>query len=219
MSAYRLRLIYLDRYHLGDPLFLRGLAHRLGSAEAAGLGALLVHGSGDEAEQVLEAEGAEVVRRGGILADLDSEHAMLVERAVRQTNKRVVATLTEFGVAAVSVQGSDRGVVQIDESGGVRLGPTDWLFALARQRVVPVVSALTKRGDAVLQVDPAKVLVGLAERAAEQGSAEIRLLARERGRYDESEVARAAAAASVAAFLAPVNALDSIPETARLETA
>ena len=103
MSAFKLRLIYLDRYHLGDPLFLRALAHRLGRAEAAGLGALLVHGSGDEAEQVLEAEGAAVVRRDGVLAGLSPEHALLVERAVRQTNKRVVSTLTEFGVAAVSV--------------------------------------------------------------------------------------------------------------------
>lgn len=135
-------LIYLDSYHLDDLLFLPGLARLM-----AGQGrppCLLVHGSGERAERLLEAEGLFPESKDGLVQVRTVAEATLVERAARQVNRQIVGALTEEGVPAVGVQGTDRGLLHKKDDGRVTTGRIDWLMALAEKRAVPVVSALVQ---------------------------------------------------------------------------
>ena len=100
-------LIYLDLYHLDDLLFLPSLARMMGRQRRPSC--LLVHGAGEQAERLLEAEGLFPERKEGLVQVSTAAEAALVERAARQVNRRIVGALTEEGVPAVGVQGIDRG--------------------------------------------------------------------------------------------------------------
>jgi len=157
-----LYLLYLDRHHLGDELFLKSLAQHLAQGESGDPPCLLVHGSGEKVERTLEAQGYFPERSQGTL-DLDGDdQRRLVERAVRETNQEIVAALTDEVVSTVGVQGVDRNLLGLSGEGAVQATNVGWLAALVKQRVVPVVSALVER-DTVEEVWAADVVVALAD--------------------------------------------------------
>ncbi len=152
-------LLYLDAYHLGDPLFLAGFARDV-KAHRGPL--LLAHGGGEEAERALEAAGFLATRRAGRLETDAPGAGALVERAVRDLNRRIVHELNEAGVAALRILGTDRGLLRLGEGGAVDVGRVGWLAALVSQRVVPVVGLLAERDGGAVESAPAETLVGLA---------------------------------------------------------
>ncbi|MDX1438642.1 MAG: hypothetical protein R3284_01950 [Rubricoccaceae bacterium] len=134
-----LLLIYLDAYHLGDPLFLRSFAQDL--KEHVGP-VILVHGSGEEAERALEANG--------LLSDAERqspEALRIVERAVRDLNRRIVHELNEAAIAAVGILGTDRGLLQQNSSGKLLTRNVNWIADLSFKRGVPVIGSLVSGSD------------------------------------------------------------------------
>jgi len=160
-----LYLVYLDRPHLGDDLFLKSLAQHLSEAGAEAPTCLLVHGSGEKVERTLEAQGQFPDRTNGVLEVENEEQRRLVERAVRETNQEIVATLTDEVVATVGIQGVDRGLLQKASDGTLRAPNVGWVSALLKQHVVPVVSALVEAPDtgAVREVWTAEAVGALAQ--------------------------------------------------------
>lgn len=135
-------LLYLDPYHLGDPLFVQGVARRMAQAGAGKPPTLLVHGSGEQAERLLEAQGLFPEQEAGVWKVTGPEEAALVERALRETNRKIVAALTDAVVAAVGVHGVDRSMMELAEDGTVSARRLGWVRDLLTQRVVPVLSTL-----------------------------------------------------------------------------
>ncbi|MEM6783392.1 MAG: hypothetical protein AAF624_06615 [Bacteroidota bacterium] len=150
-------LLFLDDYHLGDPLFLSGLAQDIARARRP---ALLLHSGREAAAKALEAQGIfdpDVVIGGELGA-----HAAVVERAVRDENRIIAAALTEAGAATVRLLASDRSLVQpakID----VELGNTDWIATLLRQRACVVLGALEATESTTRLLDPAELAARLSE--------------------------------------------------------
>jgi hypothetical protein len=158
------RVLYLDRYHLGDPLFLNGLARTLATSQTP---TILVHGAAEDGERALEARGRSPRWDGDVLAVADAEETALIERAARDLNRRIAHALNEAGVAAVRMDGGSRGLLARDPEGGVRAGATAWLAELLRQGVVPVVAALVPEGEAAREASGGAVAGALARAFAD----------------------------------------------------
>lgn len=141
-----LYVVYLDRHHLGDDLFLKSLAQHVADAGPEGPTCLFVHGSGEKVERTLEAKGYFPDRTEGVLEVESEEQRRLVERAVREVNQEIVAALTDEVVSTVGIQGVDRGLFQ-QEDESIRAANAGWVAALLKQHVVPVVSALVENAD------------------------------------------------------------------------
>jgi acetylglutamate kinase len=199
-------VLYLDRYHLGDPLFLTRLARDLLARDES---FVLVHGPGEGAERALEADGSVARWRGTVLETADDHQEATVAMAARSLNRSIAGALTEAGVAAIRVDGDSRGLLASDPAGAVRPGNADWLGPLVASGVVPVVAALTTAGGAVRQLPAGAVLAALAEALG----ASVLLLARGEAaipdpllpadaaaRLAEPEAASGALAAGVAVF-------------------
>ncbi len=137
-------LIYLDPYHLDDLLYLPSLARMMGRLRLRRPACLLIHGSGEQAERLLEAEGLFPERKEGLVQVRTAAEAVLVERAARRVNRQIVGALTDEGVPAVGLQGLDRGLLRLSDEGRVMTGRIDWLKDLAPKQVVRVVSARVK---------------------------------------------------------------------------
>ena len=158
-------VLLLDAYHLGDPLFLTGLARDL-AARAGGPGAggaVLVHGSGERGERALESLGLVPEAEGGVWRTETDEQAGAVERATRALSREIAHELNEAGVASVRVLGADRGLLK-PTADGVEAGRTGWLGALVGQGVVVVVASLVggAGGGALAEADPAAAAAALA---------------------------------------------------------
>jgi acetylglutamate kinase len=160
-----LYIIYLDAYHQGDDIFINELAQRLHQAPAGDPLCMVVHGSGEKVERTLESQGLFPERVDGVLDVSEPDHIRLVERAVRETNQKIVAAFTDEVVPTVGIQGVDRNLLQRDDEGALSAHKVGWVEALLKQRVVPVVSALVDdaEGSFVREVDPAEAVVTLAE--------------------------------------------------------
>lgn len=161
-----LYLVYLDRHHLGDDLFLKSLAQHFSEGTSGEPACLLVHGSGEKVERTLEAKGYFPERTEGVLDVEGEEQRRLVERAVRETNQEIVAALTDEVVSSVGIQGVDRNLLGFDADGTVTATNVGWLAALIKQRIVPVVSALVEAEEGAREVWAADVGVALAEALA-----------------------------------------------------
>lgn len=159
-----LYLLYLDRHHLGDDIFMNDLAQRLHQAPPGEPLCLLVHGSGEKVERTLEHQGFFPERTGGVLDVEAPEQVRLVERGMREANRKLVATLTDEVVPAVGIQGVDRNLLQWN-AGVVTAPRVGWVEALVKQRVVPVISALVEHPEdgRVREVSAADAAVALAK--------------------------------------------------------
>lgn len=131
-------VLLLDDYHASDPTFLQSLARVL-SHRGGRLPCILVHGSGERAEEALEAQGILRRRVGGVLAvESPLEHG-LVERALREVNRGIIAVLTDAVVPCVGVIGSDRGVLRM-EGPDLKILGVEWIESLTEKGVVPVLA-------------------------------------------------------------------------------
>ncbi len=164
-------LLYLDRYHQGDPLFVKQLAEGLSGVQQGGrlLRCMIVHGSGEKAERTLEAQGVFAERKGGVLQVEAPAHRQLVERAAREANQELVAALTDAVVSAVGAQGTDRRLLRPCADGAVEAGALGWVEDLMAMRVVPVLSALARdaegRARATPPVEAALAVAGAIDEA------------------------------------------------------
>ena len=159
-SGDPLLLVYLDAYHLGDPLFLQRFAPIVKAHEGP---LALIHGSGEAAERALEAEGLIVPREGGRLKAEGGRQLQIVERATRDLNRQIVEALNEVGVAALRLNAYDRGLVRHAPDDRIVTGKVDWLETLLAQGVVPVVAALLEQEAAAEEVDASTLLFALAK--------------------------------------------------------
>ena len=153
-------VLFLDAYHLGDPLFVTGLARDL---KARGGGAVLVHGSGERGERALEALGLVPHAEGGVWQTETAGQAAAVEQATRALGRELAHELNEAGVASVRAVGADRGLLK-RSAGGVEAGKTGWLQTLVGQGVVVVVASLVggAEGEPLAEADPAAAAAALA---------------------------------------------------------
>lgn len=140
--ANPLYLIYLDRYHLSDLLFLQTIARTLSAPGAKRIKGILVHGSAEIAERLLEAEGLILGASNEPITPRNLKEGLLLERALREENRKIVSTLTEEGVAAVGIHGMDKGLVRMGDGGRLEVGKVSWLVQVAEQGAFPVVSSL-----------------------------------------------------------------------------
>ena len=140
-------VLYLDPYHLGDPLFLTGLARDLAARgqQTRGAGVVVVHGSGERGERALEGLGRLPTSRDGVWDTEDAEGAGAVERATRDFGREVVHAINEAGVAVVRMTAGDRGLVR-REDGRLEVGQHGWLADLVAQGVTVVVTTLLADG-------------------------------------------------------------------------
>ncbi|MFQ5571841.1 MAG: hypothetical protein ACE5G0_19355 [Rhodothermales bacterium] len=136
--------LYVDPYHLDDPFFLSSMAQRMKRVEQRLPPLLILHNSGEQAERVLEAEGLFPGRVEGRLDLRTSKERAVLERAMRDVNRRIVGTLTDEGVHAVGFHGLDRGILRIGAHGQVSAGRVAWLRDLVLKRVVSVLSTLVR---------------------------------------------------------------------------
>lgn len=149
-----LLLVYVDAYHLGDPLFLASFARDV----QAHIGPMiLMHGIGEEAERALEAHG--------LLSDEDRNGRVaqqLIERAMRELNRRIVHEMNEAGVPAVGVIGADRGLIRGADGGEVRVGRIDWLVDLVALGGIPVIGGLAREAEIdCVEADLAEIVIAL----------------------------------------------------------
>ena len=131
-------VVYLDADHLGDPLFVPGLARDL-AARTTGL--VLVHGSGERGERALESQGLLPKAVDGVWRVDDERQRGAVERATRELNREIVHEFNEQGVVAVGAMAGDRGLVRVAD-GEAAVGTTRWVADLVRQGVTVLVGAL-----------------------------------------------------------------------------
>jgi len=158
-----LYLVYLDRHHLGDALFLKSLAQHLAEGASGEPPCVLVHGSGEKVERTLESQGYFPERNEGVLQIEGEKQRRLVERAVRETNQEIVAALTDEVVSTVGIQGVDRNLLVRNADGEIQARNTGWVTALIKQRVLPVVSALVEEDDATTrEIDAVDAVLALA---------------------------------------------------------
>lgn len=151
-----LYILYLDRYHMEDTVFLQRLARALARRQRPTSRCLLVHGSGEFVERVLEGEGLFPKREEGVLQVDTAAQYELVERSMRQFNQRLVAMLTDEVVSCVGVQGTSRNLLWRKEGVLVARG-AGWIEALVKQGVVPIVSALAPDPEKQRAVEVAAV--------------------------------------------------------------
>lgn len=184
-----LYIVYLDRHHLGDELFLKSLAQHFAQGKTGEPPCILVHGSGEKVERTMESQGYFPERVDGVLEIESEEQRRLVERAVRETNQEVVAALTDEVVSTVGIQGVDRNLLSVNEEGRVTASNVGWLGALIKQRVVPVVSSIVEEDGALREVWAAEVAVALAEQLSDAFEPLVcTLTTDERGGFEEETV-------------------------------
>lgn len=155
-------VLLLDAYHLGDPLFLTGLARDL---QARGAGLVVVHGTGERGERALEALGLDPRAEGGAWITATEEERGAVERSGRDLNREIAHELNEAGIAAVRVLGADRGLLKRGPDRRLDTGRVGWVGDLVRQGAVPVVAAFVEGpGRALDEVEAAHAASLLAAR-------------------------------------------------------
>ncbi|MGI9175902.1 MAG: acetylglutamate kinase [Rhodothermales bacterium] len=174
-----LHLLCLDRYHLDDVLFVQALARSLAGAGQAAPPCVIVHGSGERAERMLEGQGIFLERKNGVLQGTSPGEVALLERALRETSQKLVAALTDAMVYAVGVQGADRSLLRMmpdGETGGrLAVGKTGWIRELAAKRALPAIAATVldpERGH-LQEVSTAEAVVALGQAFGAEGSVEV----------------------------------------------
>lgn len=167
MAEKTIYLLVLDDYHGGDVLFLQGLCRAL-SRRSWMPAPVIVHGSGEHAEHLLESQGIFRSRFGGVLAiESPREHA-LVERALRTLNRKITALLTDAVVSSVGVVGAQRSVFEVRD-GRLQASGAEWLADVAARGVVSVVGASARdpSSEATGEVALSTAVVTLGRRFAE----------------------------------------------------
>lgn len=140
MDGAVVSLLYLDRFHLGDPLFLQALGRALARRDPKQLRPIIVHGQGEYVQRRLESEGLFLEMHRDVHVATTTEEARLIQTALRDLNRWLVGLLTEAVVPAVGFMGSDRGLLLQDDD-RITVGRISWVERLLEEAVVPVIAA------------------------------------------------------------------------------
>lgn len=143
MSHPHQYILYLDDYHASDPLFLQSLGRAL-ARQVWQQGPIVVHGSGEAGERMLEASGIFRERRNGVLAVQSAQEAALVEQGIRRLNQKIVEIFTDAIVSTVGILGTQRRALVVLEDGSLRTDGT-WIHRLAEKGIVTVLGAFAQR--------------------------------------------------------------------------
>lgn len=142
MEQKRNHILYLDDYHAGDVLFLQSLAQALAKVKMRPV-PIVVHGSAEAAERLLEAKGIFRRREAGVIPVESIEEHRIVEQAARRLNQHIVAVLNDAVVATVGVFGTQRGTLLV-RNGQLTADRGAWVKRLAEQGIVPVLAAFAR---------------------------------------------------------------------------
>lgn len=177
-------ILYMDRYHGGDMLFLQAFVRAMASRTSV-TPVMVFHGAGASVERLFEQEGHFVERVGGVMAPTDQQERVLLERGMRETARKLSALLTDAVIPAVPLMGCDRGMLTTSASGDVHLGNVAWLSGLLEKQVIPVIAGLTIREgtSAVEEVSVARAMAQLVGALSLRGVA----LFAKGGRIPENE--------------------------------
>ncbi len=171
MAGETLYILYLDDYHGGDVLFMQGLSRAL-ARKAWKPAPVIVHGSGEHAERLMESHGIFRERSNGVLAIESAREHALVERALRGLNQKVVALLTDAVVSSVGVIGAQRNVFLMRE-GRIHAPGAAWVKTICDRGVVPVVAANARdeESGATGELDLTAAVIAFAREATDAISA------------------------------------------------
>lgn len=162
MTSSRKSLIYLDRHHLNDTLFLRAVAHAVAKRPRSWQTAI-VHGPGSFVERRLEAKGLFLEMEDGVPVAPPPEIAPFIGTALHDFNQRLARLMTENMVHAVGTAGSDRGLLRW-EGGKLHPGAAEWLIDILRAGVVPLISTTAAGSDGTPKaISPTAFLPRLVE--------------------------------------------------------
>ena len=152
-----LHLLHLCPSALEDRLSIRQLCAVLRRHQDVRF--VVTHGSGLDAMQTGLAHQAPFEKQVENTVSYIAEY----ERDIREINRRIVATLTEEGVSAVSFQGTDMGLFQVDKNGKLACTVDTALCSMVAPGIVPVISLLTAVDDAAVgELEPFVALPRLA---------------------------------------------------------
>lgn len=152
-------LLCVDAAAQEDLMMLDQLARTVMQRQAAGARQMVIQGSGETHERKLETRGLDIARKDGALTCTDP----LLELAFRETNRSWANRLTDEGLYALALLGSDRGLLQL-RSG--RIEPSNRLETTAwpSPAVVPVLGSLARDVDGGLHdVHPVRVAQALVD--------------------------------------------------------
>lgn len=151
-------VLLLGPHQAGDRLFISTLARSLRAFSGP---LVFVHGPSEQAD-VLFAQTQIAAQRTGSLyqtATREAEEAVL--RSVREWNRRLVALMTESGLPAVGIQGTDRRLLVRERELQVR--DASWFWQIAASGARPVLSSLAWQGEAVYLEHPLEAALAIAE--------------------------------------------------------
>lgn len=160
-STDSLYLLYVDAYHAGDSIFMNGVGRALAGWAKLGRRAIIVFNPLEGIQRFVEGRGGTAPSQ---LAELPIEYWSEASRLIAEATKRVVADLTELGLAAVGINGSDRSTVVVTESDDVVV-QREWLFRLAFGGVVPVLSPLALDDGRIRPIGTGRMMDALAVEA------------------------------------------------------
>lgn len=139
-------ILYLDDFHLGDPMFLG----RLGRGIArSGLKLAVVHSPREIIEREIESLGIFPAGNDQAMAgQIDQSVVSAIIRVCKDQNRTITHELNEAGIAAVPMEGTSRGLLIGGHEEGLRVGKTVWLKELIQSGGVPVIAPLAEsRGE------------------------------------------------------------------------
>nr|BCX00190.1 MAG: hypothetical protein KatS3mg041_0236 [Bacteroidota bacterium] len=152
------RMLVLGPHQAGDRMLLVALARWLCAHPDP---VVLVHGTSTQSEELFVREGLALECTGSLYRVGTPEAHEALVRSVREWNRRLVALLTENGLPAVGLQGTDRGLLRRDEA--VRVADPEWFWKLLDLPIRPVLSALVWHGEQVYLEHPVEVALAIAE--------------------------------------------------------
>jgi hypothetical protein len=165
-------LLCVDAAAQEDLMMLDQLARAVAQRQAAGVGQMVLQGSGETHERKLETAGHGIARKDGALTCTDP----LLELVFRETNRSWSNRLTDEGLHALALLGSDRGFLRL-EAGEVVISKRLEASAWPAEAVIPVLGTLARDAGGCLQdVHPIRVACALA--ATRPGVFRIVLLTR-----------------------------------------
>ncbi|MDA0379002.1 MAG: hypothetical protein O3C45_09490 [Bacteroidetes bacterium] len=151
-------LICVDAAAQEDLMVLDQLARTVLRRQSAGVRQMVIQGSGETHERKLETRGLDVTRRDGALLSQDPQ----LELVFRETNRSWANRLTDEGLYATALMGTDRGFLRVADDQVVpstRLAASAW----PAPAVVPVLAAVALDPDgSPRDVHPIRVASALA---------------------------------------------------------
>ena len=153
-------ILHVDKRSISDLLFIQRLGRYLASVIGPQRRIIVVHDGFDVAENAIESRGYDMhsLTRGQW-----EEVSAAVFAAIQSLNRSVVGKLTEEGIPAVGMQGSDRGLIQMTDV-GLSCQRPDMLVDMVKIGSVPVVGPIVKSvGQGLTLQDARSVSVAIAQ--------------------------------------------------------